>query len=115
MSRGEMTMDVATFLNELCEDLAGCGTTACQLAALEFGADGRDIAVRTRKERRAGSYPDLADIVAGIGLALRAEGIAIAQLRRLTFSDSQVRLELVDAEGRPGACIWPVVYPLADS
>jgi hypothetical protein len=101
-------MDVATFLNELCADLTGCGTTSTQLAALEFDADGHDITVRTRQERRD-TYPDLGIIVARIGRALSAEGVAVGQLRRITFLDSEISLELVDVDGRPRACSLPVV------
>src|SRR5262245_41892011 len=100
-------MDVATFLTELCDDLTGCGTTSRQLAALEFDADGHDITVRRCAQRRAG-YPDLQIIVGGIGRALNAEGVAIGQLRRIIFLDTEISLELVDVDGRARACTWPV-------
>lgn len=101
-------MDVAAFLDELCDDLTGCGTTSRQIAALEFAADGHDINVRACKEWRADGYPHLGTIVPGIGRALRAQGVAVGQLRRMTFFDTEISLELVDADGRHRACSWPL-------
>ena len=100
-------MNVAIFLHELCDDLAGCGTTSRKLSVLEFAADGRDINVRSCKERR-GSYPDLWTIVGGVGRTLQAQGVAVGQLRRMTFLDAEISLELVDGNGQPRACSWPL-------
>ena len=97
-------MDVATFLDELCDDLAGCGINSRQLTALEFAADGHDINVRSRKERRGAGYPDLWTIVADIGRTLEASGVAVEQLRRMTFLDTEISVELVGADGRIRTC-----------
>src|ERR1043165_8882935 len=99
-------MDVSIFLHELCDDLSGCGTTSRGLFALEFAADGRDINVRSCQERRGG-YPDLRTIIAGVSQTLREQGVAVGQLRRMTFLDTEISLELVDADGQSKACSWP--------
>jgi hypothetical protein len=106
-------MDVAAFLGELSRHLIRSGTTSRQLAALEFAADGRDINVRACRERR-GAYPDLGTIVACIGPALRAQGVTVGQLRRLTFHDTWIGLELVDADDRARTCSWPLFASLGD-
>src|ERR1700741_3693693 len=100
-------MDVATFLDDLCDDLVGCGTTSRQIAALEFAAEGRDINVRPCRERHS-AYPDLDAIVARIAPALSAQGVAVGQLRRMTFLDTEINLELVEGDGRIRACSWPL-------
>jgi hypothetical protein len=105
-------MDVASFLVELARHLIRSGATSRQIAALEFAADGRDINVRGCRERR-GAYPDLGTIMAGIGPALCAQGVAIGELRRLTFHDAWIGLELVDAGGEARTCSWPLSASLA--
>jgi hypothetical protein len=106
-------MDVAAFLGELSRHLIRSGTTSRQLAALEFAADGRDINVRACRERR-GAYPDLGAIVACIGPALRAQGVTVGQLQRLTFQDTWIGLEMVDADGQARACSWPLFASLGN-
>jgi hypothetical protein len=101
-------MDVATFLDDLCDDLAGCGINSRQLAALEFAADGHDINVRSCKNRGGVHYPDLWTIVADIGRTLDAQGVAVGQLRRMIFLDTEISVELVDADGRISARSWPL-------
>lgn len=100
-------MDVAAFLVDLARHLIRSGATSRQIAALEFAADGRDINVRACRERR-GAYPDLGAIMARIGPALRAQGVAVRELRRLTFHDTGIGLELVGADGRVRTCSWPL-------
>ena len=106
-------MDVAAFLSDLSRHLIRSGTTSRQLAALEFAADGRDINVRACRER-CGAYPELGTIVACIGPALRAQGVAVGELRCLAFHDTWIGLELVDADGRARTCSWPLFAALGD-
>lgn len=104
-------MDVAAFLGDLSRHLIRSGTTSRQIAALEFAADGRDINVRACRERR-GAYPDLGAIMARVGSALRAQGVTVGELRRLSFHDTGIGLELVDADGRVRTCSWPLLVSL---
>jgi hypothetical protein len=103
-------MDVAAFLGDLSRHLIRSGSTSRQIAALEFAAEGRDINVRACRERR-GAYPDLGTIMGCIGPALRAQGVAVRELRRLTFHDTGIGLELVGADGRVRTRSWPLVNP----
>jgi hypothetical protein len=51
-------------------------------------------------------YPDLWTIVADIGRTLDAQGVAVGQLRRMIFLDTEISVELVDADGHISARSW---------
>ena len=96
-------MDVVSFLREIGEALANCRTGAREVAALAFEADGRDIVIQTRRDLHAPSYPPLEAILARIGANCLAQGITVRQLRRISFLEGEIRVELADDRGGPGA------------
>lgn len=102
-------MDVASFLDEIGEVLFERKTSSRELAALEFEADGRDIAVRIRRELQGKCYPPLGSILGKIGRSCLQQGIAVAQLRRITFLESGINVELAGEAGRPGRILQ---YPI---
>jgi hypothetical protein len=54
-------------------------------------------------------YPHLSEIVDDIGRTCRDEGIAVEQLRRITFFEDDVNLESDDRHGGTDVFTWPVV------
>ena len=95
-------MDTGAFLMQLAEVLSKNATTSRQLEALELEADGRDVSMRVRRELHGNSYPPLAVILREIGQACSDQGIAVAQLRRISFLPDEVRVELAGGAGQPG-------------
>ena len=95
-------MDAGAFLMQLAEVLSRNATTSRQLEALELEADGRDVSMRVRRELHGNSYPPLAVILREIGRACSDLGIAVAQLRRISFLPDEVRVELAGGAGQPG-------------
>mgnify|MGYP003575117957 CR=1 FL=1 len=92
-------MDVACFLRKIGEELAGHKTGARELAALAFEADGRDISVQTRRDLHAPFYPPLDAILDKIGATCLAQGITVRQLRRISFLEGEITVELADDRG----------------
>ncbi|MBI2741465.1 MAG: hypothetical protein HYX38_33635 [Rhodospirillales bacterium] len=93
-------MDVASFLHEIGEELTDCRTSVRDLAALAFEADGRDISIQIRRDLHAPSYPPLGAILDKIGATCLAQGIAVGQLRRISFLEGEIRVELADDSGQ---------------
>src|SRR5689334_13944393 len=96
-------MDVASFLREIGEELTDCRTSVRDLAALAFEADGRDISIQIRRDLHAPSYPPLDAILDRVGATCLAQGIAVRQLRRISFLEGEIRVELADDSGRINA------------
>jgi hypothetical protein len=95
-------MDTGAFLMQLAVVLSRNAITSRQLEALELEADGRDVSMRVRRELHGNSYPPLAVILREIGHACSDLGIAVAQLRRISFLPDEVRVELAGGAGQPG-------------
>jgi hypothetical protein len=95
-------MDTATFLVQLGEVLSRNATTSRELEAIEVEADGRDVSMRVRRELHGNSYPPLPVILREIGRSCSAQGVAVAQLRRISFLPDEVRVELAGGTGQPG-------------
>jgi hypothetical protein len=95
-------MDTATFLAQLGEILSRNATTSRELEAIELEADGRDVSMRVRREPHGNSYPPLAVILREIGRTCREQGVAVAQLRRISFLPDEVRVELAGGANQPG-------------
>lgn len=106
-------MDIAQLLTNTGRHLASQGTTASQLAALEFAADGSGIVMRAgappRSPIEAADYPGLDILLNGIGRTLRDGGMAMHQLRCIRFFEEHVGIDLVDAANRPVTYIYPIV------
>jgi hypothetical protein len=87
-------MDVASFLKKITDVLSERRTRARDLEALEFAADGHDVSIRVRSKPHGSLYPPLAVILASIGRTCHEQGLALAQLSRITFLGDEVRIEL---------------------
>ena len=90
-------MDVASFLKKIGDVLSERRTSARELDALEFAADGRDVSIRVRSKPHGSLYPSLADILASIGRTCHDQGVALPQLSRIAFLSDEVRVELGSA------------------
>ncbi len=104
-------MDIAQLLTNTGRHLASQGTTAGQLAALEFSADGSGIVMRASARPQSGDYPGLDVLLSGIGRTLRDAGMAMHQLRFIRFFEEHAGIELVDDTDRPVTYIYPIVPP----
>src|SRR4030095_11244778 len=94
-------MDVASFLNKIGDVLSEWRTSARELDALEFAADGRDVSIRVRSQPHGSLYPPLAVILASIGRTCHEQGVALPQLSRIAFLSDEVRFELGGAGQQP--------------
>jgi hypothetical protein len=94
-------VDTAEYLRDLAEDLARSPIAPSELVALVFEANGRDIDVRTKPKAHPSSYPALREMLGVIGTSCVKEGITVSQLRRITFGDRQVTVELAEWDERP--------------
>jgi hypothetical protein len=101
-------MDVASFLKKICDILAD--TTAREVDVIEFEADGRDVAIRVRREPYDGPYPSLAAILRQIGRSCLEQGVAVPQLSRIVFLRDEIRVELAGSvrERRCRAFRFPI-------
>ena len=98
-SAGPFQQDLAAFLDEVCEVLTERGTVARELAAVEFNRNGKEIAVFVRDDLHGAAYPELDTIFADIGRTCAKDRVAVAQLRRITFLDREIKVELTDGAG----------------
>jgi hypothetical protein len=102
-----LDLNADDFFKALCQDMTERGTTSRELVALEFDPESGDISVLGGAAVHAAGYPALETILEKIGRACVADGIAVHQLRRITFLEDQVILEGVS---RPGE--WELrTYP----
>jgi hypothetical protein len=98
-------MDAACFLNEIADKLANGSVSSRDLASLEFEADGRDISIRARSMSHAPWYPSLRLILGRIGSTCVDRGVTLSQLRRITFGEKEIILELSQRDGRAGKIV----------
>lgn len=106
----EPALDDPCFLLALVADELGRrGTEARDLVAINFGVDGGQIAVSTRRDPLPERYPELPEILDDIGRTCRDEGIAVEQLRRITFFEDEVNLEADDRRGGTDVFTWPIL------
>jgi hypothetical protein len=87
-------MDVASFLRMLAEKLRRTQILAIELEALQIEAAGRDISVHARKAPLTSPYPHLEHILAEIGDDCLRRRVEIAQLKRISFGQREVAVEL---------------------
>ena len=93
-------MDAAEYLRDLAKDLERTSVAGRELVALVFEANGRDIDVRTGRNAHPKTYPALRDLLCGTGASCVKDGIAVGQLRRITFAERQVTIEFEGKDGR---------------
>ena len=87
-------MDTARFLNQIADKLTSGRLDSRELASLDFEADGRDISIRVRSTPHPAWYPSLGVIFGKIGNVCVELGISLSQLRRITFGENEVIVEL---------------------
>ena len=105
-------MDTACFLNEIADKLANGRLSSRELASLDFEADGRDISIRVRPTPHPSWYPPLPLILRKLGNTCVDRGVTLSQLRRITFGESEINLELSQS-GRPAGKIF--TFPIEAS
>lgn len=94
-------MDVASFLKKIGDVLSERRTSARELEALEFAADGRDVSIRVRTKPHGSLYPALGVILASIGRTCQEQGVGLPQLSRIAFLSDEVRVELGSGGQQP--------------
>jgi hypothetical protein len=109
------TDDPCFLLDHLGDELRKRGTVARDLLAITFKPNDGQVTVSTRQQPLAERYPHLSDIFDDIGRTCRDEGIAVAQLRRLTFFEDEVNLETDDARGGTDVFTWTIMPRSLDS
>lgn len=74
-----------------------------------------EVTDKPNNEPHIPQHPDLATILGDIGRNCDADGIALHQLRRITFLEDQIDVELVDDDGEPMLYSYIVVKPDLDT
>lgn len=95
-------MDTASFLNEIADKLANGSLSSRELASLDFEADGRDISIRVRSTPHPSWYPPIRLILGKIGNTCVDRGVTVSQLRRITFEEREINLELSQRDRSAG-------------
>lgn len=109
------TDDLRLLFDHLGTELHKRATGARDLLTISFGTHNGQVTVMTRQEPLPGAYPRLAEILDDIGRTCRDEGIAIEQLRRISFFEDEVNLEIEDLHGRRDVLSWPIMPGSPDS
>lgn len=107
--------DPCSLLDHLGNELRKRGTTARELFAITFKQNAGRITVSTREQPLPDRYPHLSDILDDIGRTCRDQGIAVEQLRRISFFEDMVNLETDDRRGGTDVFTWPIVPRSLDS
>lgn len=102
------TDDPRLLFDHLGAELRRHGTAARDLLTITFQPHGGQVSVRTRRQPLSERYPQLSEIFEDIGRTCRDEGIAVEQLRRISFFEDEVNLEADDAHGGSDVFTWPI-------
>ena len=94
-----MDLGVAELLNALYAELAAEGMSSRDVVAIEFDPASNTVDVLTGKEPHLRSYPDLISIFRAVGQTCSQDRIDAKQLRRISFLEEEVKLELVSRSG----------------
>jgi len=95
-------MDTASFLNDIADKLAKGSMSSRELASLDFEAEGRDISIRVRSSPHPSWYPPLGLILSQIGSTCVERRVSLSQLRRITFEEREINVELSQRDGGGG-------------
>ena len=87
-------MDTQCALEDIARKLADSKMSSRELASLDFEAEGRDISIRVRSTSHPLWYPPLGSILGRIGSTCADRGVSLSQLRRITFGENEIRVEL---------------------
>ena len=109
------TDDPRLLFDHLDEELCSRGTAARDLLTITCQMQEGQVTVSTRKQRLPERYPRLSEILDDIGRTCRDEGIAVDQLRRITFFEDEVNLETEDSNGVSELFTWPIRPETLDS
>ena len=90
---------VREFMVAIAEDLAIRGTSARDLLALQFEAGSLDIKVMVRPVPLAADYPELEEILDMVSETCEQDGIALSDIMRITFFDTEINLECSGVDG----------------
>jgi hypothetical protein len=90
-------METKCALEDIARKLADGKMSSRQLASLDFEADGRDISIRIRSTSHPLWYPPLGLIFERIGSTCADRGVSLSQLRRITFGENEICVELHDS------------------
>jgi hypothetical protein len=97
--KGAMDLGVAELLNALYAELAAEGMNSRDVVAIEFDPARNTVDVLTGTEPHLRSYPDLISIFRAVGQTCSQDRIDAKQLRRISFLEEEVKLELVSRSG----------------
>ena len=107
--------DPCFLLDQLGDELHRRGTAARDLLAITFKPNDSEVTISTRQQPLAERYPHLSEILDDIGRTCRDEGIAVAQLRRISFFEDEVNLETDDRQGGTDVFTWTIMPGSLDS
>ena len=97
--RDRMMLTVREFMGAVADELAMRGTSARDLVALQFEAGSFDLRVIVRPEPHPASYPELVDIFDIVSETCEQDGIALSDITRITFFDTEINLECSGVDG----------------
>jgi hypothetical protein len=99
---------VVRILAELQAEIDRRGTEARELLVVAFNLEHGGARVALRERPLAEDYPSLAAVFGEIARACAQDRIGAHQLRYIAFEEDEIRLMLVDSQGKPEAYIFPV-------
>ena len=94
-----MDLGVAELLNALYGELAAEGMSSRDVVAIEFDPTRNTVDVLTGTEPHLRSYPPLISILKAVGQTCSQDRIDAQQLRRISFLEEEVKLELISRSG----------------
>ena len=92
-------LTVREFMGAVADELAMRGTSARDLVALQFEAGSFDLRVIVCPEPHPASYPELVDIFDIVSETCEQDGIALSDIMRITFFDTEINLECSGVDG----------------
>jgi hypothetical protein len=90
---------VREFMGAIAEELAERGTSARDLLALQFEAGSGDLQVVVGREPHPATYPALEEIFGMVSETCEQDGITLAEVELITFSDTEINLKCAGDDG----------------
>ena len=90
---------VREFLVAVAQELAERGTTSRDLLALQFEEESGDLRVLVGHYPHPVNYPSLEDILGMVCATCEEDGIALSDLERIIFFDTEINLECARLDG----------------
>ena len=98
---------VREFLNAIAEELETRGTTSRDLVMLQFEEESGDLRVLLGRNPHPAHYPSLEIILGMVCATCEEDGIALPELERITFFDTQISLEC-SSQGGEAVYTYPI-------